>query len=62
MKGSRMKMKLTVMHLWTLACVVYVFAIFMAFKGMLIGSFLFAALCLLLLTCTRCVVNHEEEV
>ena len=46
-------MKLTVIHLWMLACVAYGFAIFMAFEGRIVTSILFSAVCLLLLFCTR---------
>lgn len=54
-------MRLTIIHLWVLACVTYGVAIIMALEGKFEGSIFFTLLYVLLLICTRWVTNDEED-
>jgi mannose/fructose/N-acetylgalactosamine-specific phosphotransferase system component IID len=54
-----MKLKLTGIHLWILACIAYGFAVTMAFQGEIAVSILFAIVYLSLLISTRWTANNE---
>jgi len=53
-------MRLTIIHLWVLACVAYGVTIIMALEGKIEGSIFSTVLFVLLLICTRWVTNDEE--
>jgi membrane protein implicated in regulation of membrane protease activity len=53
-------MKLSVMHLWALACIAYGLSVFMVFERKLEAAMFFTMLYMLLLICTKWVTNNEQ--
>lgn len=54
-------MRISIFHLWMLACASYSLAIYTALIENLIGSIFFTAVCLLLLIRTRWVKTDDES-
>jgi hypothetical protein len=55
-------MKLTIIHLWMLACVAYGIALFIGFQRRIIASILFTIIYLSLLIDTRWINQKETRV